>query len=108
MYLWGLSMCQSVTRVSAEPMSDQQEIFARIVRSKLFSKMDLAKGFFQIPLEEQSCFITAIATPNGLYHFKRLPFGLTNSPTVFNKVMCKVLHGVKGVEVFMDDLPIHC
>lgn len=83
-------------------MCDQQGIFARISNSKLFSKMGLAKGFFQIPLEKQSRLQTAIATPKELYHFKVLSFGLPNSPAVFNRVMHQVLHGFKGVEAFVD------
>ncbi|XP_076036800.1 uncharacterized protein LOC143022464 [Oratosquilla oratoria] len=77
----------AVTQVDAEPMSDQQEIFAKVAISNIFSKMDLAKGFFQIPLEERSKQITAVATPNGLYQFKVLPFELTNSPAAFNRAM---------------------
>ncbi|XP_076031045.1 uncharacterized protein LOC143019237 [Oratosquilla oratoria] len=97
----------AVTQVDAEPMSNQQEIFPKAANSKIFSKMDLAKGFFQIPLEERSKQVTAVATPNGLYQFKVLPFGLTNSPAVFNRAMRKVLHGIHGVEAFVDDILIH-
>ncbi|XP_076028738.1 uncharacterized protein LOC143017759 [Oratosquilla oratoria] len=97
----------AVTQVDAEPMSNQQEIFAKAANSKIFSKMDLAKGFFQIPLEERSKQVTAVATPNGLYQFKVLPFGLTNSPAVFNRAMRQVLHGIHGVEAFVDDILIH-
>ncbi|XP_076047435.1 uncharacterized protein LOC143028970 [Oratosquilla oratoria] len=97
----------AVTQVDAEPMSNQQEIFAKAANSKIFSKMDLAKGFFQIPLEERSKQVTAVAIPNGLYQFKVLPFGLTNSPAVFNRAMRQVLRGIHGVEAFVDNILIH-
>lgn len=71
----------AVTSTDAEPMCDLQEIFARIINSKLFS--------------------------NGLYHFKGLPFGLTNSPTVFKHVMHQVLHCIKGAEAFVNDVLVH-
>ena len=61
----------AVTWVDAEPMSVQQEIFARIAHSKLFSKMDMAKRFYQIPLDEKSKQITAFAARhqrNGSLH----------------------------------------
>ena len=70
--------------------------------------MDMPKGFYQIPLDEKSKQITAFATPSGLYQFNVLPFGLTNnSPAAFNRVMHQVLHDIKGVEDFMDDIFIH-
>ncbi|XP_076037605.1 uncharacterized protein LOC143023037 [Oratosquilla oratoria] len=97
----------AVTQVDAEPMSNQQEIFAKAANSKIFSRMDLAKGFFQIPLEERSKQVTAVAIPNGLYQFKVLPFGLTNSPAGFNCAMRQVLRGIHGVEAFVDDILIH-
>ncbi|XP_076057222.1 uncharacterized protein LOC143034759 [Oratosquilla oratoria] len=97
----------AVTQVDAEPMSDQQEIFAKVANSKIFSKMDLEKGFFQIPLGERSKQVTAVATPNGLYQFKVLTFGLTNSPAVFNRAMRQVLHGIHRVEAFVNDILIH-
>ncbi|XP_037804900.1 uncharacterized protein LOC119599235 [Penaeus monodon] len=51
--------------------------------------------------------ITAFKTPCGLYQYKVLPFGLTNSPSVFNRCMRQVLGDISGVEIFMDDLLIH-
>ncbi|ROT82642.1 putative uncharacterized protein K02A2.6-like [Penaeus vannamei] len=39
--------------------------------------------------------------------FRVLPFGLSNSPAVFNRVMRQVLQGVKGVEAFIDDILVH-
>ncbi|XP_037789363.1 uncharacterized protein LOC119584788 [Penaeus monodon] len=68
---------------------------------------NLTKGFFQIPLHPESRKITAFKTPCGLYQYKVLPFGLTNSPSVFNRCMRQVLGDISGVEIFMDDLLIH-
>ena len=97
----------AVTRVDAEPMSDPQAIFATLANSRIFSKIDLTKGFFQVPLTEQSKQVTAFSTPGGLYQYKSLPFGMTNSPAAFNKVMREVMHGIEGVEMFVDDVLIH-
>ncbi|XP_042865110.1 uncharacterized protein LOC122248852 [Penaeus japonicus] len=97
----------TITKVDAEPMCDQRAIFSRLTESKFFSKLDLAKGFFQIPLHPGSRELTAFASPAGLYQFRVLPFGLTNSPAVFNRVMREVLQGVRGVEAFVDDILVH-
>ena len=97
----------AVTQVDAEPMFDQLEIFSRLANSKVFSKLDLAKGFFQIPLHPESRDVTAFGTPSGLYRYRVLPFGLTNSPAVFNRKIRQVLGDLRGVEVFVDDVLLH-
>lgn len=95
------------TQLDSEPMYYQEKLFSNLSKSKVFSKMDLAKGFYQIPLHEESRPLTAFATPRGLYQFTVLPFGLTNSPAVFNKPMRKLLGMIPGVEILVDDLLIH-
>lgn len=97
----------SVVEFDAEPMSDQKVIFSRLSASRFFTKMDLLKGFFQIPLHPESRKITAFKTPIGLYQYRVLPFGLSTSPSVFNRAMRRVLGDIPGVEIFMDDILIH-
>ena len=97
----------AITKVDSEPMSDHIAIFSKLAGSKYYTKLDLAKGFFQIPLHPECRQYTAFATPRGLYQYKVLPFGLTNSPAVFNRAMRQVLHGIEGVEMFVDDVLIH-
>ena len=97
----------SVVEFEAEPMANQEAIFSRLAHSKFFSKLDLTKGFFQIPLDPSSRAYTAFATPLGLKQYRVVPFGLTTSPAVFNRVMREVLNGIQGVEVFVDDILIH-
>lgn len=97
----------ALTKVDAEPMCDLRTIFASLAGSKFFSKFDLTKGFFQIPLDPASRKITAFGTPDGLYQYTVLPFGLTNSPAVFNRMMRNVLQDIPGVEIFVDDVLVH-
>ena len=87
----------AVTRFIAEPMPETKLVFSRLAKSKYFSKLDLTKGYFQVPLEEKSRNLTAFSTPWGLYHYKALPFGLVNSPAVFNRGMLDILRDVEGV-----------
>lgn len=60
-----------------------------------------------MPLSKESRRVTAFSTPGGLYQYKTLPFGMTNSPAAFNKVMREVMRDVEGVEMFVDDVLIH-
>jgi len=87
------------------PMQIPASIFERLHGNKYFAKLDLANGFLQIPMDKESIPLTAFSTPDGLYEFTRLPFGLKNSPTFFQKVMSDILKPLlhKGVELYIDD-----
>ncbi|VDI55350.1 Hypothetical predicted protein, partial [Mytilus galloprovincialis] len=75
-------------------------------RAKIFSSLDLASGFHQVPLDEQSKHKTAFMTPQGQYQFKRLCFGLTNAPATFQMLMTKVLQELnwKVALIYIDDI----
>ena len=70
----------------------------------MFSKIDLANAFLQVPLDENSKRYTTINTCQGLYIYNYLPFGLCASPGIFQGFMCKVLNGINDVIVYQDDL----
>ncbi|KAL0901934.1 hypothetical protein ABMA27_007079 [Loxostege sticticalis] len=59
--------------------------------SKFFTSLDLTSGYYQIPLKPDCKYLTAFITPNGLYQFKRMPFGLVNAPSVFQRTITKAL-----------------
>lgn len=94
-------------KFDAEPMADQHDIFSRLSKSRYFSKMDLAKGFYQLKLDPESRAYTAIITPLGLKQFTVVPFGLSISPAAFNRTIRQILQGIPQVEIFVDDILIH-
>lgn len=73
----------------------------------MFSSLDAASGFWQIPLHEDSCKLTTFISPFGKYCFKRLPFGITSAPEIFQRKMLETLDGLEGVEVVMDDILVY-
>ena len=75
--------------------------------SKYFAKIDAKSGFFQLMLAEESRYITTFITPRGCYRFKRTPFGLSDASEAFQKMMEKILFGVEGVRISIDDVIIH-
>ena len=76
--------------------------------NKLFSTIDIKSAFWQIELDEASRPLTAFSTPSGHYQFRRMPFGLSNSPLTYVRLMNTVLHGLIGktASVFLDDILI--
>ena len=93
-------------RFDAEPMPDVDSIFARLGKAKYFSKLDLSKGYFQIPMREQDRCKTAFTTPSGQYQFTVMPFGLRTAGAVFSRIMRIVLEPLKSEQIqnFMDDI----
>ena len=65
-----------VTKFDSEPMGNVEDIISNLRKDKIFSKINLAKGYWQIPVHEASRPMTASTRANGCYQFKRLPFGL--------------------------------
>lgn len=74
--------------------------------NSLFTSLDLASGYYQIPVAEESKHLTAFVTPDGLYEYNRMPFGLANAPSVFQRAINSMLNGVGQnlVLAYMDDL----
>jgi len=96
-----------ITVFDAEPMPNQGAIMAKISNGKYFSKIDLSKGFWQIPLDKDSRKLTAFQTSKGLLQFTVMPFGLINASATFNRLMRILFGDVKNVETFVDDILIH-
>ena len=88
-------------------MCTLEEILERVGGSKAVSKLDLAKGFYQIEVEPESVDKTAFITPFGKYAFKRMPFGLKNAPAIFQRAMEVVLKDCYAFSApYIDDIVV--
>lgn len=63
--------------------------------AKYFFSIDLRSGYWQIAVDDMDREKTAFITPDGLYQFKVMPFGLCNAPATFERMMDALLHGFK-------------
>jgi hypothetical protein len=96
----------AVTQFDTYPLPLLEETVSTLHGSKYFSVLDCYSGFCQVKIAEEDKLKTAFSTPSGHYHFKRLPYGLSNSPASFQRLMGIVLRDLTGTEcwVFIDDL----
>ena len=71
-----------------------------------FTKLDLMRGYYQVKMAEESKEKTAFICHRGLYQFRRMPFGLTNTPATFQRLMEGLFAGWNFVFIYLDDILI--
>jgi hypothetical protein len=64
-----------LTVFDAEPIPDIEELLCQLSEGRYFVKIDLTKGYWQIPMREADREKTAFQTPFGLYQWTKMPFG---------------------------------
>ncbi len=83
-----------VTVPDSYPLPNMMDFSSRMAGCSIFSKIDLRKGYHQIPVYPADVPKTAIITPFGLFEYLRMPFGLRNAGNTFQQMMDRVLAGL--------------
>ncbi len=84
----------SVTKSDLFPLPRIDDLLDQLGKSRFFSTLDLASGYWQVQVHPNSMEKTAFITHQGLYEFMVMPFGLRNAPAVFQRLMQQVLRGL--------------
>eukprot|EP00798_Chlamydomonas_sp_ICE-L_P005195 gene5195-biopygen12247 len=69
------------------PLPRIDDLLERLHGSKVWSKIDLTQGYYQVRIKEEDIHKTAFRTRYGLYEFTVLGMGLCNAPATFMRVM---------------------
>ena len=97
----------AVTEPDPYQMPLIEEILDMLASAVFISKVDLTKGFHQIPILKEDCPKTSFCTPWGKFQFKYMRFGLRNGPAVFQRLMDNLLHRDKEYsQVYIDDIAV--
>ncbi|MCP4490712.1 MAG: hypothetical protein GY820_25880, partial [Gammaproteobacteria bacterium] len=88
------------------PLSRTEDVFMTLGNNQYFSTLDISSAYWQVEVAPEHRHKTAFTTGFGLFQYRFMPFGLTNSPATFQRLMENVLNGLlwKTCFVFIDDV----
>lgn len=96
-----------VTKKDQYPLPRVDDLLNKLKGAKFFCTLDLLQGYFQVLMDESSIEKTAFVTSHGQYEFLKLPMGLCNSPSTFQRMMNNIFHChqlTSKICVYLDDI----
>lgn len=97
-----------VTERDAYPLPHIPNTLDKLRDAKYLSSLDIKTAYWQVPMSEECKAFTAFTVPGrGLFQFRRMPFGLHNSPATWQRLIDRVLsHLEQFVFVYLDDIVV--
>ncbi|UYV66613.1 hypothetical protein LAZ67_4002327, partial [Cordylochernes scorpioides] len=108
-----LRICVDLTKLNQYirrknyPLPATEHILGQLGNACYFSKLDANSGFWQFGLAKESQKLTTFITPFGRFLFKRILFGISSAPEIFQRKMTQLLGKIEGVVCFMDDIVVY-
>ena len=96
----------NVTKTDSFPIPRIDDCIDSIGCAKFITKLDLLKGYWQVPLTDRAKEVSAFVTPDALYHYLVMPYGMKNSQATFQRLVNKLISGIEGCKAYVDDIVI--
>ena len=96
----------AITKRLAYSLPSIQQLMAKFKGKNWISTIDIKSGYWHIPIRQQDRCKTAFIFNGKVYEWNVMPFGPTNSPPHFQKVMDKIFDDLDFVMVYMDDITV--
>lgn len=98
----------SVSKFDSYPASRIKDLIDRLGEANYLTTIDLAKGYWQVPLSVRSWELTTFRTPWGIHHFCKMPFGLHGAAATFQRLIDQVLSNLTDfTAAYLDDIVIY-
>ncbi len=97
----------AITKPDSYPLPRMEDCVDRVGNAAFVTKIDLLKGYWQVPLTERAKEISAFVTPDHFLNYTVMAFGLRNAPATFQRLVNRVIEGMRNVEAYLDDLVIY-
>ena len=88
------------------PLPKIEDMLATVGPAKYFSVIEFSQAYLQMKLTKESKDLCVLNTPKGLYRMLRMPYGIKNAASIFQKEMDFLLSEVEGVKCLLDDVLI--
>ena len=102
-----LRKVNAATKPDSFPLPCVEDCIDRIGAARYVAKLDLLKGYWQVPLTARASEISAFVTPDSFMQYTVMAFGMRNAPATFQRLMQQVLSGVANCEAYLAELVVH-
>ena len=82
----------AVTRADSYPLPRIEHCIDQVGKEKYVTTFDLLKSYWQIPLTERA---SAFVTPEGLYQYRVMRFGMQNAPATFQRMINQIVGDIE-------------
>ena len=97
----------ALTKADSYPLPRVDDSVDRIGAATFITKLDLVKGYWQVPLTERAKDIASFVANGAVYRCQVMPYGLKNAPATFQRLMDRVVDGLTHVVVYIDDVVVY-
>ena len=108
-----LRLCIDYRRLNMKTKKDRYNLpridtlLDSLANAKYFASLDLFSGYHQVRMYEPHAELTAFSSPFGFHEFLRMPFGVSNAPSTFQRMSDKLTEGINNCAVYLDDIILY-